>query len=59
MGIYQDIIEKILQEVDEDIKTAMLKSDGKYKAYEMIPDPANAIINWQIMRNKNAKRSAK
>ena len=56
MSIYKDIIEKILSEVDPDIREAMLKTDGQYKAYDMLPDPANAIINWQLMRNKNGTK---
>lgn len=56
MSLYSELIEKILSEVDEDIRESMLKKDGRNKAYEMIPDPANTILAWQNMRDKKKKK---
>lgn len=56
MSLYSELIEKILNEVDEDIKEAMLKKDGRNRAFEMIPDPANTILAWQNMRDRKKKK---
>lgn len=57
----KEIIEKLLQEVDEDIRVLMLKESeqGKYpssfyKNYELLADPANTILLWQAMRDRHA-----
>lgn len=62
----KEIVEKLLKEVDQDIKDIMLQKssvikDKKYEGgfvhysyylnYELLPDPANAIIGWQYMRD--------
>ena len=52
MSLYSSMLEKILSEVDPDIRETMLSSDGRYKAYEMLPDPANTILAWQAMRDR-------
>lgn len=57
MSLYQETIEKILNEVDTDIREQMLKIEpNNYKAYELLQDPANTILGWQALRDrKNAK----
>ena len=61
MNLYKEIIEKILSEVDPDIRELMLKEEVRqqavYKGYDMLPDPANTILQWQSLRNKNGKRT--
>lgn len=52
MSLYSDIFNKILDEVDPDIKETMLATDGKYKAFEMLADPANTVLAWQAMRDR-------
>lgn len=54
---YEQIIEKILDEVDEDIKEQMLKtyhsSDGLiFPTYYLLQDPANTILGWQALRDR-------
>jgi hypothetical protein len=51
---YREIIEKILDEVDVDIKNAMMKWDEKesFPAWCMLVDPANAILQWQALRDR-------
>lgn len=55
--LYSETIEKILEEVDIDIKEQMLKtekySDGSiYKTYQLLHDPANTILGWQALRDR-------
>lgn len=59
MKLYQEIIEKLLEEVDSDIKEIMMKKEpigGSeeyfYKGYQLLPDPANTILGWQAIRGK-------
>lgn len=59
MSLYQEIIEKILQEVDPDIRELMLKEskacgekDRLYKGYELLSDAGNVILNWQALRDR-------
>lgn len=56
MGLYNEIIEKILnEEVDSDIKEIMLRQEVRqnviYKGYELLVDPANTILQWQLLRD--------
>lgn len=58
----KDVIEKLLEEVDRDIKEVMMK-DSKiesyptegdkrfYKNWEMIEHPVSTILEWQFLRN--------
>lgn len=58
MQYLKDIIEKLLNEVDPDIREAMLAdsknptySGGRmYKMWEMIESPMAVITQWQLMR---------
>lgn len=54
----KEIINKILDEVDPDIRDVMLRIEecnGKreYRNWELLHDPANAILNWQSLRDRN------
>ncbi|MBL0320511.1 MAG: hypothetical protein IPP74_14645 [Alphaproteobacteria bacterium] len=53
----KDIIEKLLEEVDADIKELMLSVDENiggqdYFKWQLLSDPINAIINWQALRDR-------
>ena len=53
--LWKVIIEKLLDEVDSDIKEVMLKeTEGSYpsKAYELFSDAPNFIIRWQELRDR-------
>lgn len=54
MTLQNEIIEKILSEVDPDIRDILLKTETRqnvvYKGYELLDNPANTILNWQLMR---------
>jgi hypothetical protein len=60
MTKYDEIIEKILEEVDVDIRESMLKDSKQqklhsfknYKVYHLLPDPANTILGWQALRDR-------
>ena len=60
----KDVIEKLLNEVDPDIKDFMMteqpvdrslypNATRGYYAYELLTDPFNAILRWQEMRDRN------
>lgn len=55
MTLHEEIIKKILNEVDPDIKEMMLKEETRqgltYKGYELFEHPALTILQWQIVRN--------
>lgn len=47
----KDLIEKLLTEVDPDIRETMLAVNEKNEAtWEWLPDAANTILRWQEMR---------
>lgn len=51
------LIEKLLSEVDEDIKDAMSQIEPHnqkfgYRNWEVLRDPANTILNWQLLRDR-------
>lgn len=53
MSIRTTIV-KLLDEVDEDIKNELLLREGRlneFEKWELLPDPANTILNWQSMRD--------
>lgn len=53
MSLYSNIIDKILEEVDPDIRELMQSSDGKYKAVEMLGENAAlTILTWQTLRDR-------
>lgn len=66
---YQKTIEKILEDVDLEIRECMLEDTGQlipifdgdetprrnYKAYELLPDPANTILMWQDLKDRKKK----
>ena len=51
---YTEAIEKILDEVDVDIKNAMMKWDEKENlpTWQFFTDPANTILGWQFLRDR-------
>jgi hypothetical protein len=51
--LYAKIIEKVLEDVDPDIREVMLKyQEGtNYQGFELLPDPLTAILKWQELRN--------
>jgi hypothetical protein len=52
---YQELIRKILEEVDPDIKEIMLavgENEPNYENFQLLTDPANTILNWQAMRDR-------
>jgi len=57
MKLHNEIVEKLLQEVDEDIRELMLKPNRntEYKGYHLLPDPTNTILSWQYMRDYKGK----
>lgn len=68
MSLSQEIIEKILQEVDPDIREIMMREEKEryplfgrdsatYKGYQLLPDPANTILGWQAMRTAKKEKS--
>jgi len=49
------LIRKLLEEVDRDIRTAMLAKDKDgYEAWEHLPDATNTILNWQALRDRQS-----
>ena len=61
MRLQQEIIEKILDEVDPDIKEIMLRTETiqqvPCKGYDLIPDASNTILSWQLLRdNKHGNK---
>ena len=51
--IYSEIIRKLLDEVDLEIKEVMLKEgDDGYFGYDLLPDPTNTILRWQELRDR-------
>ena len=49
----KELIEKLLNEVDLDIKEEMLKvSSSGDKVWEWLQNPALTIIEWQRLRNE-------
>jgi hypothetical protein len=52
---YFSIIEKLLNEVDDDIKEIFLKEEYVYKGYQLIDNPCLVILQWQGLRDKNKK----
>lgn len=54
----KEIMERLLREVDGDLRTLMLEDSSTpsftggpmYKAWELLPDPVGTITAWQIMR---------
>lgn len=50
MDTLNDLIHEILKDIDDDIRAAVLKYDGKYYAWQHLTDPAGTILNWQIVR---------
>lgn len=60
MNPYKEIIEKILLEVDDDIRELMMKESNQldrenkpYKGYDFLQDPVNTILRWQELRDRN------
>lgn len=55
----KDLVEKLLEEVDSDIKDAMLArgfytvADGLVENWQALKDPFCSILNWQSMRRIN------
>lgn len=52
MTPFTEIMDKILAEVDNDIREAFMKSDGHGPAYGFMHDPANVALAWQSMRDR-------
>jgi hypothetical protein len=51
-----DLIEKLLNEVDPDIKEEMMKeSSSGDKVWEWLQNPALTIIEWQRLRNEKLR----
>jgi len=50
---YRNLIMKILDEVDPDIKIEM-RMLGQWgdEAWTLLPDPANTILRWQELRDR-------
>lgn len=52
----KEVVEKLLEEVDPDIKELMLTKqkvgNNEYFTYELQPDPAMVILNWQALRDR-------
>lgn len=46
------IIDKILKEVDPDIRELMLMEHNGYAHWQLLVDPCNTILNWQFMRDR-------
>lgn len=47
------VIEKLLDEVDPDIKEAMLtKGFNGFSNWELLVDPTNTILLWQELRDR-------
>ena len=65
MNLLKKTIEKLLEEVDEDIKETMLTKEfdnestykESYYAWELTSSPILTIIEWQRMRNEKKKGS--
>lgn len=71
MKTYSAIIEKILEEVDADIREQMLADSGQtvltygiegdttpkryYKMYELLHSPIQDILGWQALRDRKKK----
>lgn len=59
----EEIIEKLLEEVDADIKAILLEDSkhpkgngkGQYKNYELLENPPYVILEWQKLRNMKVK----
>ncbi len=50
------VIEKLLEEVDPDIKEAMLaKGFNGFSNWELLVDPTNTILLWQELRDRKSK----
>lgn len=53
---YRDLIMKILDEVDPDIKIEMLMlGEWGNEAWTLLPDPAQTILRWQELRDRKKK----
>lgn len=53
---YRNLIMKILDEVDADIKVEMLMT-GEWgdEAWTLLPNPAQTILEWQALRDRKKK----
>lgn len=56
----KEILDAILSECDDDIKEIMLKEQtvggDTYQQWSLLRDPANTILLWQAMRDRNRGR---
>lgn len=65
MSLYKEIHEKLLDEVDEDIRDIMTKPEttyydfpeckkiaNVYQGFELIDNPAETILLWQSLRDR-------
>lgn len=63
MSLYEDILKKILDEVDGDIRDILLKKEkskhDSYHGYDLLNDPMLTIIEWQRLRNDSKKQKRK
>mgnify|MGYP001602315981 CR=1 FL=1 len=49
----KELIEKLLEEVDADIKLAMVKENERgEKAWEWLQNPILTILEWQKLRDR-------
>lgn len=46
----KEIIDKLLEEVDPDIKELMNKEAGGWCYWALLPNPTGTILEWQAMR---------
>ncbi len=55
----KDLVEKLLDEVDSDMKEVMMADEREGmdgKNWQMLVDPMMTILKWQELRDKNKGR---
>jgi len=49
----RDLIYKLLDEVDNDLKITMKRKDSKgYEMWQLLQDPTGTILSWQELRDR-------